>query len=436
MVADGNLVVLTESESVVPAQKNLYTIGTVGVYDVDELNLTVSKFNNRSTTYKFIVKEYKDATKMNLALLSGEVDIIATTDQFMLNNYIKQGLLAPLEEVAPELFEEGVLIENVVDATRVDGVCYYLPRHFSLQGMLVECRLLEEGQTFENMQEIFNFIREKDPDFLKSLTKKDLFLKIARGLDEWIDWDTNVCHFNDGAFESMLEFCNEAASTMEEATGAHASVASGNVGYLEFSILQQLTVYDHFADIQGAEEYVEGLPNGDMKTLPVTKSDVWAWVWLPTPSTVYDGYEISPNHLFAVVEDEKSREAAEEFLRYHFLEDIAEEIAPDNPEDGYFDYHSKGITHFPINQEEFDRFIGRNLAWNGEDKETRLPMERRRYEDTVRIVRAADHLVYNRNAVFDVMNEEAYRYFAGDITAKQAAEYVQNRVSIYLAEQS
>jgi len=33
------------------------------------------------------------------------------------------------------------------------------------------------------------------------------------------------------------------------------------------------------------------------------------------------------------------------------------------------------------------------------------------------------------------MNEEAYRYFDGDITASQAAEYVQNRVSLYLAEQ-
>ncbi len=31
--------------------------------------------------------------------------------------------------------------------------------------------------------------------------------------------------------------------------------------------------------------------------------------------------------------------------------------------------------------------------------------------------------------------EEAERFFYGEITAKQTAEYVQNRVSIYLAEQ-
>ena len=39
------------------------------------------------------------------------------------------------------------------------------------------------------------------------------------------------------------------------------------------------------------------------------------------------------------------------------------------------------------------------------------------------------------SAVYDVMVEEAYRYLAGVITAKQAADYVQNRVSLYLAEQ-
>ena len=47
-----------------------------------------------------------------------------------------------------------------------------------------------------------------------------------------------------------------------------------------------------------------------------------------------------------------------------------------------------------------------------------------------------DHISYGtQNVIYEVMYEEAARYFAGDITAKQAAEYTQNRVSIYLAEQ-
>ena len=57
-------------------------------------------------------------------------------------------------------------------------------------------------------------------------------------------------------------------------------------------------------------------------------------------------------------------------------------------------------------------------------------------EMTEEWIRKADVYMYTgENELCSVLEEEANRYFAGEITAKQAAEYVQNRVSIYLAEQ-
>ena len=58
------------------------------------------------------------------------------------------------------------------------------------------------------------------------------------------------------------------------------------------------------------------------------------------------------------------------------------------------------------------------------------------YDLTWECIRRGDHFQYFRNEVFDVMYEEAGRFFSGSITAKQAADYVQNRISLYLAEQS
>ena len=57
------------------------------------------------------------------------------------------------------------------------------------------------------------------------------------------------------------------------------------------------------------------------------------------------------------------------------------------------------------------------------------------YEKTWEAISEGDHFQYFRNEVFDVMYEEAGRFFSGSSTAKQAAEYVQNRISLYLAEQ-
>ena len=51
-------------------------------------------------------------------------------------------------------------------------------------------------------------------------------------------------------------------------------------------------------------------------------------------------------------------------------------------------------------------------------------------------VESADSLsIYDENAM-DIILEEASAYFSGAQSAWQAAEYVQNRMSIYVAEQS
>ncbi len=49
-------------------------------------------------------------------------------------------------------------------------------------------------------------------------------------------------------------------------------------------------------------------------------------------------------------------------------------------------------------------------------------------------VSGADHLQYGV-LVEQIIEEELGAFFRGEITAEKAAEYVQNRVSIYLAEQ-
>jgi len=428
VAADGGLIVLSISDSVVPTERNVYTLGVVNYVNGEDFTVELSKFNSITSDYKFVVKEYRDVSKMNLALLSGEVDMIVTNDQFMLRNYIKQGLLAPLDEVVPELFEKEVLIENIVEATRIDGVCYYLPRHFAIIGRASECRVLEEGETFETPQEYYDFVRKKSPNYLKSMERSLVFAHLATTLDEWIDWENNTCQFDDGSFESTLEFCNEAPT--------YENIDWSAPTYTALMALSNLVPVSYFKDIKAAKAYLEGLPNGDLERLPETNEDNWAWVCHPIPSVVHDGYEIEALHFFAVVDKEESRDAAEDFLKWHFLEDVVENIEWDDPEDDFPDWSLKGMTRFPINQAECERFLSRNLTWDGEDAETRLPIERRRYEDTWKIIRNADHYAYWRNAVYDVMTEEAYRYFAGDITAKQAAEYVQNRISIYLAEQS
>ncbi|MBQ4624782.1 MAG: hypothetical protein IJB51_09625, partial [Clostridia bacterium] len=310
---------------------------------------------------------------------------------------------------------------------RVDGTCYYLPRTFSIWGRVNECRILEEGQEPKTLREYYDFIREKTPGYLISLERTIMFTHLATNLDEWIDWENNTCHFNDGTFEAVLEFCEEGA-TME-------TINTNAIAHTSIFVLTDLLPDNYSTSVVDAKNYLAGFSDVNLEEPPTTWNEPWSWVPMPLPSSEYDGYEIRAAHFFAVVDKVESREAAGKFLKWHFLENVVETVAPDDPEADIPDYALKGILEFSINQEECDRYIGRNLSQNEEDEENGLSRERKRYNDTWNIIRNADHYRYFRNAVFDVMTEEAYRYFAGDITAKQAAEYVQNRVSLYLAEQ-
>ena len=430
VVADGRVIELTETELAAWEQKQVYTAGVINLYgDVSELTLTFSKFNRVSEKAAFVVKEFDDQADLNLALLSGEISMVISRDQFMLKNYVKQDILAPLEEVAPELFEKDVLIENIVDATRLDGVCYYLPRSFWIRGEATDARYMEEGVTFENRLEYYDFLSEKVPDYFEPVTKRILFTTFGQDLDEWINWETNTCHFDDGTFEALLEFCNK-GSTQEEVeqyAAQHYSMNSTNFP------LQDSIPNNHFSDVKSAKEYLATLSPSE-----VGKTQ-WVWVDYPIPSSVYDGFEIYVPEFFAVVEDEASREAAGEFLRWHFLENVTEEFPPKNL--------NTSLYPLSINRAETDRFLARNIdgrieipddmeAWKKEMYEAHnRGCGQEQYEITWSYIEMGDHFQYFRNAVFDVMYEEAERFFSGSITAKQATEYVQNRVSLYLAEQ-
>jgi len=412
VVANGGLIELTESESTVPADRSIYTIGVVsyGGY-IGDVSITVSKFNNQSTDTQFVIKEYSDVSQINLAILSGEVDMVLSTDHFLLKNYAKRNLIAPLETIVPEFFEEGVLIENVVEATRIDGVCYFLPRIFSVLGRRINRDILEGGEAFGTPQEFYDFVLKMTPDSMKWGTRDFHIEDYGTNIDEWIDWESNTAHFDDGSFEALLEFCNHGAISEEFVDISNSDIVSFSLNNL---------IYENvFADYGSAKVY-----DGEH-----------ASVAYPFPSTTHDGYDISSTDYYCVVNKEGNQEAAREFLTYHFLEDVIGEIPPDDSGMSNEELYEAGYRGLPINQAECERVLSRNLSLEGEEFEERLVMERRRYEDTWKIIRSADHLWYFRNAVFDVMMEESLRYFAGDITAKQAADYVQNRVSLYLAEQ-
>ncbi len=121
----------------------------------------------------------------------------------------------------------------------------------------------------------------------------------------------------------------------------------------------------------------------------------------------------------------KKNQVRLELMEFVFLRDLADECRNVN---GCFVLIKDGkeaepIRGFSVNEQE-NRVILNDTGGSSDLLEL-----------TEEWIRSADEYRYWRSEVFDVVMEEGARYFAGEITAEKAAEYIQNRVSIYLAEQ-
>lgn len=403
-LADGRILVLGGNKIVMlsPEEENrgksLITLGAIRTYNNDDLKQKVDRYNRVSDKCAVTIREFNTPADLNKAFLSGEIELIASNDQLLLRNYANKGLLLDLEEVMPGLFEEGVLYQNLIDALRVEGKSYYLPRTFKLYGYQMKTsEYPEEG--FRTMDDLFKFVDEKDSEYKKRIERSVAFDFYGLRLDEWIDWSNHTARFDDGDFEVLLTFCGSFPDrdTVEAYINANRNYTAK---------MSQITVENTgiFSDID--------------------KGSGMTYFWLP--SRVHQGPEIYAPYFIGIVKDEEFADDAMDFMDFVFCRDIAESCLSSDMglkliKDGK---DAEIIWGFSVNTEE-------NHVITGYQENKPTPAA----ELIEEWIRSADEYRYWGNELLDILKEEVDRYFSGDITAKQAAEYVQNRVQIYLDEQ-
>ncbi|MBO4406468.1 MAG: hypothetical protein J5849_02100, partial [Clostridia bacterium] len=137
--------------------------------------------------------------------------------------------------------------------------------------------------------------------------------------------------------------------------------------------------------------------------------------FFPMPVAGHEGACIHPGILLAAVNNGKSADGAAAFLEYTML-DIPWKAGQSAQGTAYYGKLSC-----------VEKNLRKALCLDE-------PQAKEAKEIAYEIVVGADY--YGMlGSVADIVKEEANRYFAGEVTAEKAAEYVQNRVSIYLAEQ-
>ncbi len=425
-----------------PEAKKTLTIAATGLSQ--ELTEAILSFNRSNQKLRMKVTDYSAYTdpknRLNLDLSSGKIpDIISLTrlDSDTMDILLKDHVLTdlyPLMETDPEVKKEAFL-PSVLQSMETDGKLYAMGSTFDLSFYLAGKNIVGDRESW-TVDEMLDSLQKLPEDATFSLfsDSRETFLDFAFGINfkNYIDWDTKKAHFTSDSFLKILNYARELAPTRPPKDGEsflnYAPVYPEEIRTLlkeKKALIQQKTIsmfsflsadMDLYQDAGGAS--IISPPSDDGRDNSV---------------------QISMRTL-SITEECRDKEAAWEFVRSFFTYDYQIEKA------------FYGEQLLPVRQDVFDKCLeyfmakedykDKNFYQNKEDNSSyvfSLPEPWTEEDAAVYknlISRIDSCLIMSGfcDKISSLINEETEAFYAGDKTAEETAEIIQNRVQLLLDE--
>lgn len=386
--------------------------------DKGEIKDAVKAFNRSNQEYQVELLEYKAYAEFYEDLLRRQ-----GADLFELSGMPVQMLAGKgaLEDLGPwflqsESVQEEALLPCIREAGSVnDGLFCVIPK-FYLRVLITEKGVTEAGGWTADG---FMALGRSWPQSMLSEHSNNeplLFLlnHLCVAIGNYVDWEKRECHFDDGAFAELLE--SVMAESRKQYTGENYITRADRLRNREVltltatigSVTDYLAVKDAFADY--AE--IAGYPNAEGKPWYLmymnqlygmsssAKCKAGAWAFLEF--LLGEEYQEQTTYLPAVeaVLEKRLTEAQEPVVNDNFTVNV------------YNDYidEKKELTEYPRFTDE-DKALFKDMLANTH------------WDNSMEV-----------QTIQDIIMEEVQPYFAGDKTAQDAAQLIQNRISLYLAE--
>ncbi len=443
----GELAVVKEVPRDQATEKETITLGVLQAGN-SHLLRCISQFNRNSTDYRIEVREYYDTylasgqaeakeearTALHMDISSGRCPDLLVLEYDDLEAYAAKGLL---EDLAPYLEEDGELelADNVIEAYTFHGKLCALPGALQIRTLAGRTERLGElgdaaGWTLEEMMEFID--SNPDSTVFSADAGQLLEYSLVFNQSHFVDWEAHTCHFTSDEFIRLLEFCGR-FSDRKGTEGAEVldMMERSNIALLHEVELVRPQDIAMLAQILGTEDisYV-GFPTVDGRagslledcggTCAISakskhKEQAWAFVEL-----LLTGWE-NPPKSYSALKGTKGF-PTELGTRERYFAKVSEnpyrigedgEIIMEGGKPMRYAYHTASSRTMQV-------FFY-----------TPLP------EETDLICTLLDSSTTARGGrqISSIVAQEAESYFSGQKSAADVAALIQNRVSVYLAEQ-
>lgn len=424
------------------------TIGRINSdYMLDDY---IEELNDSQDEFHIQIKEYSyddngEITELAEDIAKGELPDILTleeTGQMSRKYFSDLGCLCDLYEFIDkdEELSRDNFIPNIMKLLETDGKLYSLPNIFCMEGAdLIKTKFAGNCGDWTPADRLEFY---KNPPEGKKQDKYEVISFWTRFHDicspfEFIDRETNTCNFNDGVFEDILEYVSQFPETWE-LDPEIADLNYDDPGWAEYQYYQDSAVRD---DRDLVEELWLTSYDGYISTTKGTFGG--------EPITMLGGKPgVSlTNGSYAINANSPNKELAWEFLREVFTD----EFYRNSYKEGTRQWAGLPITISGLEvRAEMDSLPRKNkngeredsLYWScGEERISIGLIEQSDIDAVNEIIFSADKLdnrseKHLTSAEETIFYEEIDTFIKGGCTAKSCAEMIQNRLSLYLAEQS
>jgi len=427
--SDTELVFLTRIRYEDLPERILLTLATFNTNTT--IRNAVVEFNRTSATHRIQVVDYSrystgddffaGLTRLTTEIIAGRVPDIIEISDLPYQHYAARGLLMDLYSFIdedPELSRSD-LVEDALRAIEIDGELPFVFSTFGIATVIGDPAVLgaTPGWTMDEFRATLDANPQADVPMGSWLTR-EAFLMTAFGLGmhNFVDWVAGTVNFDGGDFAALLEIAITFPPQPTEEAWARGDVEWDWVDEGELIATgRQIMDNFHMWDFQAAQRAIS-LFGGD-------------FVFKGFPTENRNGHSFYPSLSFAITTSSIDPDGAWDFVRNFLTEDFQQ------------DYTWLG---FPTNRAVFENEMEAAMTpseydvtidwgWGGMAEE---PLTQAQVDRILDLIASMAGTIGQHRDLMEIVEESADEFFTGQITAQDAARFVQGRAAIYVSEVS
>lgn len=389
------------------------------------LNESIERFNQQSSEYRIVLRDRPEDiywedyyTGLREEISAGGGPDLFVTSIVGIEDGATQGYMRDLTEDFADL--KGEMLESAWNNGIRDEKLYTIPYAFQLNTLSVEKNIVGD-KTSWTLEELMQITRESGVDALMNayFYGPNLFYYLGiftEGNSGLIDWENKISCLNSPEAVALLEFSAEYGNTGDDEDGMEGVEQTVLVTWESIFQLQDMQDYEPqpFADAVDEKIYI-GWPveNGEcqhmMECSDIAVNQACEY---PEGAVEFLRFLVSEETQGQIVEHQTQLQCGfpvrEDSLKLMF----------DKAMDGYYNDDATNVT-------EQSLIMG--------DEEVLLqPISKESIDKLWSIIENAKPKSNRAEAVFDMIYEETESYFAGDKSAQEVLDILQNRVQLYL----